>query len=399
MHIHDKLLNLQRCFAVLVLTFGFAATASAICIPGNNPGMIQTELNAGRDAVLCPNTWYYITSPIRFVYPNKQLYTEGLPGGSTRAKIRIASSAITNAINAVDKSNIVIRNVIVDGARPQYGYSRPYSEPLILIGGNASGQQVLAVEAYEPRGWTALQIYHGNFSWNGSAWTGGCTGARIENVFIHDAGETNTPNWADGISLSCRDSHVVGNTIQDATDGGIVVFGSPGSIIEWNTVRNTGRTGIGGINLVDTTYRRNVVIGGVTYDVGDYTGTVVRYNTVIGDDPGCGKDCGLYLHIGIAMGPRTWWCNTPNNVVWAYGGTVVNNWLSGNAMYNGILADGVLNWTATGNTNSAYAFNTYYGSACGGSNYRGRFVRHTTHATGTFQSDFVNAQAHHSHPF
>jgi hypothetical protein len=51
---------------------------------------------------------------------------------------------------------------------------------------------VLAVEAYEPRGWTALQIQHGNFSWNGSQWTGGCTGARVENVFIHHASETNT---------------------------------------------------------------------------------------------------------------------------------------------------------------------------------------------------------------
>lgn len=392
MYLHKRL-------AGLVLFLCVTGAAGAACIPGNNPAMIQSELDAGRNAVLCPSTTYNITTPIRLKFNNQQLYTETWPTGSTRAKIRINSPAITNAINGLDKSNIVIRNVIVDGSRPIYGYARPYSEPLIWIGGNASGQQVLTTEAYEPRGWTALQIYHGNFSWNGTSWVGGCSGARIENVYIHDAGDTANKNWADGISLSCLSSHVVGNTIQDATDGGIVIFGSPGSIIEWNTVRNLTRTGIGGINLVDTTYSRTVVVGGVTYTVGDYSNTIVRHNTVEAREAGCRENCGPLLFIGIAMGPRTWWCALPNNIAWAYGGQVVNNQIYGNAMQHGFVADGVLSWTATGNTNNAFFPNYSIPSSCGGSNFLGAFVRHTVHATGTFQSNFVNAQGHHAHPF
>lgn len=41
--------------------------------------------------------------------------------------------------------------------------------------------------------------------------------------------------WADGISLSCKGSTVFNNTIIGATDGGIVVFGSPGSWVHGNT--------------------------------------------------------------------------------------------------------------------------------------------------------------------
>jgi parallel beta-helix repeat protein len=39
---------------------------------------------------------------------------------------------------------------------------------------------------------------------------------------------------ADGISLACSNSTVSGNVILDATDGGIVIFGSPGSKVTGN---------------------------------------------------------------------------------------------------------------------------------------------------------------------
>lgn len=45
--------------------------------------------------------------------------------------------------------------------------------------------------------------------------------------------------WADGISISCANSLVENNHIWDATDGGIVVFGSPGSTIRNNTIEAT----------------------------------------------------------------------------------------------------------------------------------------------------------------
>lgn len=55
------------------------------------------------------------------------------------------------------------------------------------------------------------------------------------------------------------------------TDGGIVIFQSPGSLIEKNTIWIENNTCLGGINLVD-------------YDpfAGNYTGVVVRNNTIAG---------------------------------------------------------------------------------------------------------------------
>jgi hypothetical protein len=65
--------------------------------------------------------------------------------------------------------------------------------------------------------------------------------------------------WADGISLACTDSVVRNNTIVDATDGAIVIFAAPGSIIEDNVIRAETRTLLGGIKLVDY-----AVYGGAT---------------------------------------------------------------------------------------------------------------------------------------
>lgn len=42
--------------------------------------------------------------------------------------------------------------------------------------------------------------------------------------------------WADGISMSCRNSVVRNNMVGGATDGGIVLFGSPGTIVENNRI-------------------------------------------------------------------------------------------------------------------------------------------------------------------
>jgi parallel beta-helix repeat protein len=57
-----------------------------------------------------------------------------------------------------------------------------------------------------------------------------------------------TTQWADGISLSCQSSLVQNNVIVDATDGGIVIFGAPFSVIRNNTIGVKTRTTLGGIN-------------------------------------------------------------------------------------------------------------------------------------------------------
>lgn len=54
-------------------------------------------------------------------------------------------------------------------------------------------------------------------------------------------------NWADGISLSCKNTRVEFNTIIDPTDGGIVVFGAQGSQIRNNTISVRNETALGGM--------------------------------------------------------------------------------------------------------------------------------------------------------
>lgn len=54
--------------------------------------------------------------------------------------------------------------------------------------------------------------------------------------------------WSDGISLSCMNSTVYNNTIVDATDGGIVIFGAPWSVVRENHISVKTRTMLGGIN-------------------------------------------------------------------------------------------------------------------------------------------------------
>jgi hypothetical protein len=63
------------------------------------------------------------------------------------------------------------------------------------------------------------------------------------------AAEYTPGQWADGISLACRDSVVTGNSIVDATDGAVVVFGAPGSKISGNTITQESRTLMGGVNM------------------------------------------------------------------------------------------------------------------------------------------------------
>lgn len=44
---------------------------------------------------------------------------------------------------------------------------------------------------------------------------------------------------------------MTGNTVTDATDGAIVVFGSPGSTVSGNSIVASSQTLMGGVNLVD----------------------------------------------------------------------------------------------------------------------------------------------------
>nr|WP_269810936.1 right-handed parallel beta-helix repeat-containing protein [Kineosporia rhizophila] len=194
----------------------------------------------------------------------------------------------------------------------------------------------------------------------------GCQGASVTGNQI---GPSGTPDgWADGISLACGTSTVKNNTITDATDGAIVVFGAPGSTVSNNTIIAQNRTLLGGINMVD--------YGPMD---GNYEGTVVSDNTVRAD--------GALIKIGLAMGPGVWSCT--DTVV--TGGTVTGNTLEGSTMGYGYAVNGVKDFTITGNKDNSVHIGIPNGS-CDGVNPKPAGFLSDVAQGGRLQSDFTPAK-------
>lgn len=97
----------------------------------------------------------------------------------------------------------------------------------IEMGGPNSNQLVEYVHSYDPRGWSCLHIAEGTLN---------CNNVTVQNNEIGPAGSDLFQQWADGISFSCRNGLIRNNMINNPTDGGIVLFGAPGTRVENNTI-------------------------------------------------------------------------------------------------------------------------------------------------------------------
>ena len=368
---------MKSVFAVALLLLAYNASA---CISSGTDANIQAALDAGGDAVLCQFSSFTLYNTVHFRFPNTIIYTEYQPVGAARAVLHVGSPAIVTAVTARNISQAQLRNVIVDGARPLFGYDRTTPQALVDFGGDASDQVVSWVEAYEPRGWSTVYMNEGNKSWNGSAWVGGCTGGQVTHNNVHNAGD-HAGFWADGISYACRNGYVGYNTITEATDGDIIIFGAPGTLFEFNAITNTNSTAFGGIGFDGKAYQRFVTINGTSTLVNDSSGTIVRDNTI---------DSGLSygsttIQIALAMGPRAWWssCSFPGDeATVVYGATVIYNRLTGGNFGYGFVADGVDSLTATGN-DAQYALGQPFSADCNVRNQSGSnlFNVHPDHAT------------------
>jgi hypothetical protein len=325
----------------------------------------ETTINAALagptgTAVLCRGAVFDLHAPVVFTRDGQQLYTEGFPIDSTRATLRVDAPLLATALVFAGHSGVRVSHVIVDGNRPALGRIAG-GDGLIEAGGDAFGQSIEYVRAFEPRGWTCLHVAEGP----GRT----CAGAMIQHNDVGPSGQSDGA-WADGISLACRASVVFDNTVTDATDGGIVVFGAPGSIVAGNTVRALTRPLLGGITMVD-------------YGPfgGDYNGTRVESNVIDGAGP--------EIRIGLPMGTPTWTClpNAPR----LSGALVSKNLLEGEMGY-GYAVDGVANWTVTGNVSTARHTGTPV-LACAGRlpSAPGPFQVARDHSSGTLQDEFTDA--------
>jgi parallel beta-helix repeat protein len=347
------------------LAAGGARASAASCIAsGDTAGITAALSGQGAVAVLCQNATYQLTAPITFTAPDQQIYTQGRPTGAARATLVVAGTDQSEAIAGDNESGITVENVQINGNRPALGRIADGSA-LIEIGGNATGQTVQYVNAYETRGWSTLHIVEGTVTNNVPA----CQNATIQDNTISDAGTDTSGDWADGISLACGNSEVEDNTVTNATDGGIVVFGAPGSAIAHNTITALSQTELGGINMVDYAPVN-----------GNYTGTTVTDNVIDGE--------GAYIKVGIAMGPQVWGCGSGTN----YGGTVTGNTVEGENIGYGYAVNGVTDWTVTGNTDTARHVGVT-AAGCGGATSAPGAFQVASAASSTLQSQFVSGQS------
>lgn len=355
--------TLRALAAVFAVVSGASFGLAQGCLPWGDQTDIQARLQRPGDAaVLCQNAVFELTAPVVFTADGQKLYTEGFPDGDRRALLKVTGPRQSAAVIMTDRSNVLLSHVIVDGNRPALGYVG--GDALVLAGGVATGQTIRANRILEPRSWSALHLHEGPEP--------RCRDALVEGNAIGPAGRYDG-TWADGISFACTNSIVRGNTIVDATDGGIVVFGARGSLIERNVIRAETRTLLGGINLVDH----------APY-AGDYRHTVVRDNVI--------DAAGAVVRIGIGMGLRVWTCLSDEELrrdTTLFGATVEGNLLRGSHMQYGFVVDGVRDWTVTGNRSEAIHAGTP-ALDCRGrvAHAPAAFLMERSRAQGAFQDEF-----------
>jgi hypothetical protein len=320
---------------------------------------LQAVLNSGVDLVLCENQTYRLKSrqcqrepgnsklSICYTTHGQRVVTRGLPRAneitSSAATLQVDAANVLGALEAYNLNDIGLRGVLLEGSRNALGVTwaqyQDFSALVRLKGTTAvSGHIVEYNKLRNTRGWSTLEA--------GKDLQGSCSRFevaynRIEGAGCSLAGEgcrAGDPpgTWADGISFSCRDSKVYGNTILDATDGAIVLFAPPNTEVFSNGIFAISRTLFGGINLVDDT-TATVNLGGVTY--ADYRNVIVRNNHI--------NAAFFPIDIGIAQGGHTWFCH---NTLPATGAVVNNNTFQGPYFHWGAVLDNVHNWTFTGNT-------------------------------------------------
>ncbi|KAI0353125.1 hypothetical protein OH77DRAFT_1484457 [Trametes cingulata] len=306
---------------------------------------LNTLLNSsgpGYVLPLCPGVQYFIQAPILFAAQDQEISTVGYPTGDDRATLVVAGPVAngqghTTAVDGTCQncSGVKLRNIQINGTRA--GASPTNGGANIEMGGSNANQLVEYVRSFDPRSWSCLHIAEGAFT---------CNNITVQNNDIGPCGSDNFQEWADGISVSCQNSLVRNNMVNNPTDGGIVLFGSPGTVVENNTIWVETMTLLGGINMVD-------------YDPwnGNYTNTVVRNNVIRGgfatETADAGETKGVnqndaIVKIGIAIGPRTWFGDRYFNNV-SLSGTVLNNQLTGAFGY-GIAISSATNFTVQGNT-------------------------------------------------
>ncbi|KAF7967988.1 hypothetical protein HWV62_32397 [Athelia sp. TMB] len=332
-----------------------ASRQSADCEDPNPADTLTDRLNTllnssgpGYVLSLCPSQQYLIEAPLLFSFADQEISTVGYPtpdaSGTDQRAILVVNGPVFNGTGhttAVDGtcelcSGVKLRNIQINGTRA--GAPPTGGGANIEFGGiNATGQLIEYVHSWDPRSWSCLHVAEGGLQ---------CNNVTVQNNDIGPCGSDAFQEWADGISMSCNNSLVQNNMINNPTDGGIVLFGAPGTLVHNNTIWVEKQTLLGGINMVD-------------YDPynGDFTNTIVTNNTIMGgfatepansSTEALGADAyDAICKIGIAIGPRTWFGDQYGDNV-STSGYVYNNHFTGAFAY-AIAVSSAVNFTIENN--------------------------------------------------
>jgi hypothetical protein len=113
---------MHRFFATLVL----ASSSYAACISSGDQTNINNAFSsggAGTVVQLCANAIISITDSVKFTAANQEISTGGYPTGSKRATLQAAKgSSVSTLISGAGFDGVKVRNIQVDGNRPNAGY-------------------------------------------------------------------------------------------------------------------------------------------------------------------------------------------------------------------------------------------------------------------------------------
>jgi hypothetical protein len=303
---------------------------------------LQAVLDQGKNLLLQPGKVYPVKKPLKFMAPNQTISTAGAKHLSEYAVLRIADPDCPQLVNGNGQDGVVLERVVLDGNRYQYlsmGPSDLGGQALVHFGGGTVKDQVVRnCVLMSTRSWSSLKVHEGG------------TGIRVESNIILGAGSDihgngrdgreRAPGWGDGVTCAARGTTIRDNLIIDPTDGAVVVFGAPGTVVEENVISCISRESLGGINMVDP-----IGIYAIDGDANrtDYRGTVLRNNLI--------DAFGSRIHIAVPMGAAIW---APKNLgKTLVGATVTGNTIRGGAAAYGFVANGVDDFTVTGNTSTA----------------------------------------------
>ena len=282
------------------------------CIASGTDVELQAAIDAQSEVLLCPRATFLLSAPVHLHAGSTLATFERPTDPAEMATIKLGGAFTGQTVGIAGvASNITIASVRVDGNRHTLG---PRDMLQLVYLGPGTNYQVIGNVFTDTPGWTHLHIIE-------PCDTAAITGNTIETGSLtHDA----SMHFADGLSISCANSTITDNVVNDISGVGIVYYGGPGTVIRHNTVVEMNTSASSGINVGDAVRL-------------DHTGVVISENIIRALAPS-------YFQVGISAGLRLWPMH-PKDIM---GVTVSGNVITGTLRY-GLAVDGCLNCTITEN--------------------------------------------------